>query len=543
MFLQTILYNSYMEFYAYSGLFNGIIAMSLGALVISYGWRDKINKVYFLLAASTALWGFGYWLWLNSTSIDSALFWIRIASIGSLFIPISYFHWVSLVLGIAHDKKKIIRASYLISIIFLLFSFSDFFISGVQQKLFFDFWPNPGILYSLYLAFIYFGLFSYAIYLLFKKYKLSANHKKSKILYIILGSIAGFGGGATNFFLWYDIAIPPYGNFLVALYPIILAYATLKYELFNAKLIATELLVFIIWIAIFAEVLLADSFKEKILESGLLIFVIIFGVLIIRSVLNEVRQKEELAKLSSKLQKANEHLKELDKLKSDFVSIASHQLRSPLTVIKGYSSMMLEGSMGGLSEKAKHAVDRMYKSSERLINFVNELLDVSRIERGKMQYNFERADICEVVESVVDEFQQIVRTKNGLKLEFIKPDRPIPDLSLDKIKIRQVIVNLIDNAIKYTPRGKIEVSILKQQKSVEVRVLDTGIGMERGDINKLFDQFVRGDGVVKISGTGSGLGLYVAREMARGHKGDVTVISSGKGEGSTFILSLPIDNK
>lgn len=318
------------------------------------------------------------------------------------------------------------------------------------------------------------------------------------------------------------------------------AYAIYKHKLFNVKVIATEILVFIIWLAVLVELLLAETWRGRIIESGIFIFTAIFGILIIRSVLKEVRQKEELEKLSKELAAANEHLKELDELKSDFVSIASHQLRSPLTAIKGYSSMVLEGSFGKVNKKVRDASEKIFQSSERLMSFVNELLDVSRIERGKMEYNFEEADFVAIAQSVCEELKMVAE-KKGLKLECHSSSFGAVQLKLDQNKIRQVVQNLLDNAIKYTPQGRIDVRLARQDKNIELTITDTGVGIATDDIDQLFDKFARAKGIIKVDGTGTGLGLYVAREIARGHGGDVFVASAGKGQGSTFTLRLPVN--
>jgi len=136
--------------------------------------------------------------------------------------------------------------------------------------------------------------------------------------------------------------------------------------------------------------------------------------------------------------------------------------------------------------------------------------------------------------------KQIAKDKK-LALHFKKPKSLPSKLNLDANKIRQVVVNLIDNALKYTSSGEISVSLLEGGGWVEIRVRDTGIGISKEDKERLFAQFIRADGITKIGGSGSGLGLYVAREIARGHKGEVMVESEGKGHGSTFILRLPTE--
>ncbi len=394
----------------------------------------------------------------------------------------------------------------------------------------------PSYVYFLTLYFVA------ALVVLAKKYRSVAGVEKKQLRLVIIGSsITILVAFITN------LVLPWLGFFklfwagpaLVIFLALFFGYAITKYQLFNIKIVTTEITVFVVWVVILVEFLAAESLVKRIFEGGILVIVVVFGIMIIKSVLNEVKRREELEHLSSELSIANERLKELDKLKSDFVSIVSHQLRSPLTVIKGYTSMILEGAAGSINDTVKLDAKKVYESSERLIKFVNDLLDVSRIERGKMEYNLEETNICSVTRSVADEFKQMAADKN-LTLELKLGAECCPKLKLDENKIRQVIVNLLDNAIKYTSRGGITVGLSADGRWVKVSIKDTGIGLDRKDIAKLFDKFARVEGVASANGTGTGLGLYVAREIARGHGGDVAVLSEGRGRGSTFILQLPV---
>jgi two-component system NtrC family sensor kinase len=143
-----------MEFlgvFAISGLINGLIALGSGIFVISHNWRDKTNRLYFLIVLAISLWSFSYWRWLSSIDFIPALFWVRLLSIGSTLIPVFYFHWIASLLKVEKSEKITIRLVYILGGLFLLFSFSDLFVAGTQHKLFFPYWPNPGILYHFYL--------------------------------------------------------------------------------------------------------------------------------------------------------------------------------------------------------------------------------------------------------------------------------------------------------------------------------------------------------------------------------------------------------
>ncbi len=532
-----------MNIFALSGLVNGIFALSFGFLLIYKSFRDRINQLFFLMTAAIAVWSFGYWQWLSSASVEPALFWIRFFSIGSIFIPVFYFHWVLELLGQSKNKRSFLYLIYIISILLTLFSTSNLFIKSIGPKLFFPFWPSPGPLYTFYLIFFYFVLVLYAFILLAKSYKLSDKSKKGQISYVVLGAIFGFGGGATNFFLWYGVPIPPFGNFLVSFFPFFLGYAVIKHRLFNVRVIATELLVFSICVFLLVRTVIARTLQDAFLDGGLLVLVILFGLLLIRSVLQEVRSREQIQKLAEDLEKANVELKKLDQLKSEFLSLATHQLRTPLSIIKGYISMIQEGSFGEISSKVRETLSKVYLSNERLINLVNDFLNLSRIESGRMNYNFESTQIAPMIANVVDEFQGPARDKQ-IELIFEKPDSTLPDVSVDKEKFRQVITNIIDNDLKYTPRGFVKIKIeTKSSGGGEVLLitfLDSGVGMVKEDLERIFSRFTRGNTGAKANAEGIGLGLYLAKRIVSDHGGEIWAESPGVGRGSTFLIRLPL---
>ena len=529
-----------MEIFAISALINGIVALGFGTLVFFKNSKALINVLFFLMTLALTLWAFSYWQWMSSGDATTAIFWVRVLSIGSLLIPVFFFHWVLAVLKEIRGVKKIVLVfAYVFVLASLSFSFSQYFIVDVEQKLYFRFWPNPGIVYTLYFFVIYIGLILYSLYLLIARFLTSVGERKNQILYIILGAIFGFGGGLSNFFLWYDIPIPPYGNFLVVLFPFFLSYSIVKYHFFNIKTIATEILVVFILITLFIQILLANSLFEMILRGTFFTLVAILGYLLIQSVYREVQTREEIEMLAEDLEKANVRLKELDRLKSEFVSIASHQLRSPLTSIGGYASLILEGSFGEVSKAVKEAVKKIFDSSGLMMTSVGDFLDVSRIEQGKMDYHFEIFDIRKLTELVVEELRPTAQ-KKGLALSFNTSENGRYNIKADYSKIKQVLNNLIDNAIKYTVKGSVTVGVSKKEESkkVLIAIADTGMGISKETLSKLFDKFVRARNANTVNVTGTGLGLYVVKEMIKAHKGKVWAESDGEGSGATFYVEL-----
>lgn len=342
--------------------------------------------------------------------------------------------------------------------------------------------------------------------------------------------------------------------------------AILRYRFMNIKVIAAEMLTFVLWIALVIQLFLTESFAERAVGIVLLVIVIVFGYLLINSVKKEVERKEELQRLTEKLAAANEELKRLDNAKSEFISIASHQLRTPLTAIKGFVSLVLEGSYGEINPRVRDALTKVYGSGERLIHLVEDLLNVSRIESGRMEFKMEKTKIESILRELCDTFILVAKEKK-LSLELKLPKRALTQIYVDNAKIREVISNLIDNALKYTPKGgvviKAEMGIcegknnhahesaiashddadLKGKKVLRVIVSDTGIGIPSSEMPYLFGKFSRGKDTSRLHVGGTGLGLYVGKSIVEAHGGHIWAESDGGDKGSRFIIELPLSKK
>ena len=525
-----------MELFAISGLVNAIASISFGVLVIWKNWRSKENQVFFLMTATLAIWGISYWRWLQSADYETAILWVRLLAVGSVFIPTFFFDWVGLLLKRGKRVRNLVSISYIAAILVALFANTEYVIHSLERKLFFSFWPNPGLFYTVYFWILYVGVILYAVHTLYHCYLEEKDpHSKGRLLYVLWGAILGFGGGFTNFLLWYGIQIPPYGNFLVAAFPFLLGFSVVRHGLFNAKTIATEILVFFIGVILFIQLILSNSPLEYLLRGAFFVLVIFFGILLIRSVYREVEQRERIEKLAKELEKANERLKELDQLKSEFVSLATHQIRGPLTAIKGYASMMRDGDYGEVPARIKGTVDIIFESSNALTTVVQDFLDISRIEQGRMQYDFSVFNLSELTYSVAELLTpNVERKKLLIKLE-IEPNIVV---EADAGKMRQIIGNLIDNAVKYTSRGHIIVSLKKLGTVARLSVKDTGVGIKPETTSKLFQKFSRAEDANKANILGTGLGLYVAKKLLEAQKGRIFAESEGEEKGSTFFVEL-----
>jgi len=514
-----------MLFYTIAALINTAASIILGLIVYLKNKKASLNKIFALLCLSVAAWAGFYFFWLifgNTKSI--ALLFGRALNIAAIFIPITYFHFITVFLNIYQEKKKLVISGYLLSFALFITGFTSLFVKNVEPELSFPWYPKPGIAYHLFtLMFSSFILYSW--YLMVKAIKKATGITILQIKYVLIGTLIGFVGGSTSFFPVYNIPIPPFGIGLVIIWVISIAFAILRYHLFEIRVILTELLVGAIGLLLLVQAMTAEGFTWQILGLGLFVLFCVFGYLLIKSVILEIQRRQEIEKI--------------DKAKSEFVSIASHQLRTPLTAIKGYISMILEGTYGQLAEKQARPLENVYQSNERLIRLVNDLLNLSRLDAGKIEFSPTLTSLEEMVSSIVEELR-INAEKKGLYMKMIKPSGLLPKIMADQDKLRQVILNIVDNAIKYTKEGGITLELKKLDKREEVRISDTGEGIDKEELNSLFQMFSRATAGTQLHAEGTGLGLYVARQFIEMHGGKIWAESAGKGKGSAFIIQLPI---
>lgn len=249
----------------------------------------------------------------------------------------------------------------------------------------------------------------------------------------------------------------------------------------------------------------------------------------------------KIKQATKELKNANERLKQLDELKDEFVSLASHELRTPMTIIKSYLWFLQQQKNGKLTSKQKEYVDRAYLSTERLINLVNDMLNVSRIESGRLTIEMRDINIAELIEQTVEELKTRAQ-ELGVTLTVAKHVL-LPLVHADPERIKQVLINLIGNSFKFTPKdGNITVLLSANNGMVEISVKDTGSGIDQDDMPKLFQKFnILGDDYLhKQSTQGTGLGLYISKSIIELHEGKIWVESAGSGRGATFTFTLKV---
>jgi signal transduction histidine kinase len=251
-------------------------------------------------------------------------------------------------------------------------------------------------------------------------------------------------------------------------------------------------------------------------------------------VVRNIQYNEQLAR-------KNEELTHLDQLKSDFMATMSHELRTPLTSIIGYSDMMLSGMTGELNEKQSAFVTSILDGGETLLNLINDVLDLTKIEAGRLELNREAIDLRACLLGVLPVVKPRARDKRIRISTFLPTDLPL--VWADPSKLNQILLNLITNGIKYThENGSVSVEARPLDDQVEIWVNDTGIGIAREDQDKVFQRFTQIDSSATRSQGGTGLGLAIVRELVELHGGSIRV-QSKLGKGSSFVFTMPISTK
>ncbi|HEX5798255.1 MAG TPA: ATP-binding protein [Candidatus Saccharimonadales bacterium] len=240
----------------------------------------------------------------------------------------------------------------------------------------------------------------------------------------------------------------------------------------------------------------------------------------------------EVNTATAKLQRTNKKLRELDETKDEFISMASHQLRTPLTSVKGYMSMVLEGDAGKISKQQRELLNQAFVSSQRMVYLIADLLNVSRLKTGKFIIEATPTNLAEVIEGEIGQLRETAKAKK-VEIEYEKP-KNFPTLALDETKIRQVIMNFADNAIYYTPSGgTIKVELTEDKSNVYFKIIDNGLGIPKKDIPHLFTKFYRASNARKARPDGTGLGLFMAKKVIDAQGGHL-LFESQENKGSTF---------
>ena len=555
------------------GIFIFLTNTYLGVLVFSRDGRSWTNRLYFLLVVILNAYIVTNFISLHPevVGLTDQLYWIRVVMFVGSFIGPTLFCLINAFPG----NTFIMKRGLLLALLILMLasaglSMSPYLFTGLQYingevvPI-----PGPGIIVFL-IDFV--GLFILSFVFLWFKWKKAKGVARSQIQTIAYGITFSFSLMAVSTVIFVVVLNLSTFVFLGPLYTIFLtmatAYAIVKYNLFSVKVILVEVAVFLLNTFLFLNIFIFNDTSSLVLNGSVFLATLIFSVLLLRTIYKDIRVRERIEELAKQMMIANDRLRYMEKQKTEFVSIASHQLRTPLTVIKGYVSMIREGTFGPLSESARDAMDKLHKSSEKMVELVEDLLTVSRLEQKRAVLRFEVTDVVRMMRNIIagveDEADHV-----GLKMSLVAP-ADVRFLSMiDEKKFIQAIKHILDNAIRYTnPPGSVRIVISKSTLPgmIRISVSDTGMGMTEEKLRSLSEQLdfkasavvarlktimpktkhqpgeVLGQSEVKNAPTGDktvGVGLYIAKEIISAHRGNIWAKSEGLNKGTTVIVEIP----
>lgn len=560
---------STMSLVYYSHIPTFFIAILIGGLIYFKNRKILLNKLLFSISLFFSLWlVIDLVTWIKPyNSVVTMFSWSFFGLLyGLICVSSIYFFHVYVDKNDISISKKIFLGLLLIPIILFtptnynINEFSSYACGAIENGYFTNYYNFLGFLTLFWI-----------LILAVLRYRKADDLSRKQIIYLSIGLclflLSFFTTGFLASFFYkqggnLDFKIEQYGLFGMTFFMGVLGYMIVKFKAFNIKVFGAQALIVSLFILIASQFAFIQNPINRILTGITLFLVSVFGSNLIKSVRREIEQKEalsqandeinerknQLQRISDHLATANAKLKELDNAKSEFVSIVAHQLQSPPTTIKGYSTLLLDGTYGEMSSDQQDILHKIFNANEQQVAFVDDLLNVSRLESGRVSFDFENCQIQDICQEVMDNL--FVKAKDkGLYLEFTKPNYPAPEVKVDKKKIREAISNLVDNAIKYTKKGGVNLSLklcsAGEEKCIRgshlrIMVSDTGIGILAEEMPRLFSKFSRGKDVKRLNAGGTGLGLYVVKMIVEGNRGKVWVESDGEGKGSRFIIELPV---
>ena len=326
----------------------------------------------------------------------------------------------------------------------------------------------------------------------------------------------------------YEVGL--YGLLVAPIFLAIIVYSIARFQTFNAKVLGAQLLVFALVALIASEYLFVRSTTNRILVSLTLILAIFFGYTLIQSVRREVRQRERIEKLAKELEAANEQQVVL-------IHFITHQIKGFVTKSRNIFSMLLEGDFGQLSDTMKPMIEEGLRSDTKGVNTIQEILNAANIKSGKVTYAKQPLDFKALVAEVAKDLKPNADAKGISYTVTATPG----DYTLtgDRMQLVNAIKNLIDNSIKYTPKGSVDVTLAREDEHMRLVIKDTGVGITPEDMKLLFTEGGHGKESQKVNVESTGFGLYIVKNIIEAHHGKVWAESEGAGKGSRFIVELP----
>lgn len=537
--------------------------LALGLTIILQNKRNIVNRWFFIFSASLAVWSFAMMMYENvAENWQVVYYWSLVLHFAGAGIAHSFLYFTLVYPGETMPIKKILRpVLYLPLVVISYFLFINpqiivdlEFVGGVRNLIYGNWYP----FYFVYF-FVFMGI---GVLALLVKFLSSTGIQRKRVFLLLFSVIPPLMYSAVI-----NMVFVALGNFRyawtgpIALFVMvaIIAYSIIKLNFLDVKLVATQIFAVFIILLTFIEIFLSSSAIQIFYRTIIFIITLVFALLLVRSVRREISRREQMERLTSELkktteklvnankaiQKNNEHLKKLLEMRSEFLDIASHQLKTPVSVILGTSSMFKEGAMDKLPRaKQLHFIDNIFQKAKKLSAIISDILKASEMDTEEFKLvkeNIKPAQLEEIIDSVMEDLSPLAKEKK-IKLLFKRLAKPLKPVLVDADFLRHAIFNLVDNAIKYTKNGQVIIGLFEDKLGVKLTIADDGIGIPVADQPKMFDKFSRAKNAVNMYADGSGLGLFIVKKIVDAHGGKIS-FTSQENHGTIFTIFLPTKTK
>jgi signal transduction histidine kinase len=516
-----------LDHYQIVALTTAIITFLIGVFVLAYGRNQKICQIFGIYTLTLTVWSSFWFIMDHSKTGSGNLFWGRMDQYPISMIPPLFLHFIQHLLRIENEKKQIYlrRVSYFIGFSFFPFFFTKAFIPSTSTKVGFRFYIDAGPIHKAFMI-LFVAQILIAHWLMIKTYRKENGIKKTHLGYILTAYLLAYPCGMTAFFPIYGYPMPRFALYAIPIAHTLIAYAIVKHHLLEINLLLKRVgLIALIYIALISLLLPIGWFAYTWLTTSrwgfpLGIFscstVLSFGPFLYAYLIRKSAFFQERV-----------------------VSGVTHEFKSPLAAIQSASSILMDqvSKNEPLDEARGKIADyvlMIQNNSQRLDKFIQNLLEVSKIEQTKPTLKIEETDLKEICKKTLEFYKPLTKQKN-LTLQFVANGvRPV---NCDPEKMQLVVSNLLSNAIKFTEQGSIELQIEQTSKETTLSVRDTGVGIPGGDLHRIFEKFYQGKNGNGTKGTG--LGLSIVKGWVEAHRGRVWVESEGIGKGTHVVIAMP----
>jgi|GEM_PF-1097023 len=531
-----------------------VVAFLNLSLAIILWYKSKNNNSRKWLGF-TALFSCFYAFFCGATylfwgqDMETSIYWYKTTWLGVLILPCFLVFTYYFTNNLKYIKiKAVIIFSFAFLISYLVFK-TDLFVKSLRLDGY-NISSIAGSLDPIGRLYIFLCIILSLINLL-KNYFKAEKYRKLQIKYFILGtSIFAISGIISASIVPFIIGESPYYDiaaYISFIWIGLTSYAILKYKLMNIKLITAELFVFILWAISLLKIFFSTSNQDLMINIGIFLSIIFFGVILVRSMMKEIKQRELIEDYAMKIERAyelekksKEELEALDKSKNQFLLAIQHHLRTPLTAMLGYTDLIITGAYGKQTKKTIDVIKNIQLSIKSLIKMSNDFLDITQFQLGKEVINTkEGVDLCQIIQEITNELK-FESDKKKIYLKF-ENSCNLPTIKADREKLKAAVYNIIDNSVKYTNKGQVSIHIESTDQSIKITVKDTGIGITKQGLKDIFNKtFERGENAKENFINGRGIGLYITKQIITAHKGNIWAESEGENKGSIFYIELPI---